>query len=75
MRIVGNRILRSIEAQASGELLAEGARFNEGIARYGEFGSTFIPKGVYRFASSEEANAHRDRCLIDGMARLAAKRG
>lgn len=75
MRIVGKRKLRPIARQPSGELLAEGARFCEGIERYGEFASTFIPKGVYRFATLEEADAHRERCLIEGMARLAAKRG
>ena len=75
MRIVGKRSLREIGDQPSGELLAEGARFNQGVERYGEFASTFIPKGVYRFATLEEADAHRERCLIEGMARLAAKRG
>ena len=75
MKIVGKRSLRTIEQRPSGELLAEGARFNQGVQRYAEFASTFIPKGVYRFASPEEADAHRQRCLIEGMARLAAKRG
>ena len=74
MRIVGKRSVRAIEKQPSGELLAEGGRFNQGIERYPEFASTFIPKGVYRFATLEEADAHRERCLIEGMVRLAAKR-
>ena len=74
MRIVGKRRLRAIQHQPSGELLAEGGRFNQGIERYPEFASTFIPRGVYRFSTLEEADAHRERCLIEGMARLAAKR-
>ena len=74
MRIVGKRKLRPISRHPSAELLAESARFSQGIERYAEFGSTFIPKGVYRFATLEEADAHRRRCLTDGMARLAAKR-
>lgn len=75
MRIVGKRRLREIEARASGALLAESARFNEGVERYPELVSTFIPKGLYRFRTPEEADAHRLRCLIEGMARRARKRG
>lgn len=75
MRTVGKRSVRTIAYFPSGELLAEGARFNQGVERYAEFASTFIPKGLYRFATPEAADAHRERCLIEGMARLAAKRG
>ena len=75
MRVVGKRKLRPVSLRPSGELLAESARFTQGIERYGEFASTFIPKGVYRFGTLDEADAHRERCLIEGMARLAAKRG
>jgi hypothetical protein len=59
--------------QASGLLLAEGARFNEAISRLAP--TTFVPKGVYRFKSHDEANRHELDCLVRGMGLLAAKRG
>jgi hypothetical protein len=72
MRTVGSRREQPLEAQASGALLAEGARFNESIARLAR--STFVAKGVYRFKSHEEANRHELDCLAQGMAGLAAER-
>lgn len=74
MKVVGKRKLRQPEAKASGSLLAESARFNDGLASAPGFGSTFIPKGVYRFRTADEADSHRQRCLAEGMARLAQKR-
>jgi hypothetical protein len=55
-----------------GEALSTGARFSESRARLAP--STFIPKGVYRFASHEAANKHQQDCLTRGMGLLAAKR-
>jgi hypothetical protein len=75
MRVVGKRRLRKVEVRASGALLAETARFNQGIERFPELASTFIPKGLYRFRTLEEADAHRVRCLAQGMGRLARRRG
>ena len=46
----------------------------DGVERYPEFASTFIPKGVYRFRTLDEADAHRTRCLVEGMRRLARAR-
>jgi hypothetical protein len=66
MKQVGTRMERGIQSQASGLLLAEGARFNEALAQLA--GSTFVPKGVYRFRSHELANQHLDDCLAMGMA-------
>jgi hypothetical protein len=57
---------------ASGLLLAEGARFSESISRLSQ--ATFVPKGVYRFRSHDAANRHAEDCLVQGMARLAAAR-
>ncbi len=74
MKVIGKRKLRDLEAKASGSLLAESARFNDGLASAPGFGSTFIPKGVYRFRRAEDADAHRQRCLAEGMARLAQQR-
>lgn len=72
MRTVGNRKERPLQEHASGELLAEGARFSEAIGKLTK--STFIPKGVYRFKSHLEANQHEQDCLVNGMGRLAAQR-
>ena len=72
MRRVGSRRQREVALEASGPLLKEGARFNEAVSWLSQ--STFVPKGVYRFASHEVANQHAEDCLVRGMARLAATR-
>jgi hypothetical protein len=72
MRQVGTRRAQPVVKIASGRLLAEGARLSEAIAHLAP--STFIPKGVYRFRSHEEANRHAEDCLVRGMAQLAAER-
>ncbi|GAB3492866.1 hypothetical protein GCM10027399_12050 [Curvibacter fontanus] len=73
MKTVGQRREPELSRQASGSLLAEGARFSESIAWLAP--STFVPKGVYRYASHEEANRHALECLARGMARQAMERG
>lgn len=35
---------------------------------------TFIPKGVYRFKSLEDADRHNLDCTADGMAQAARER-
>lgn len=72
MRQVGARREPEIVAQASGLLLRQGARFSETLSRLAP--STFVPKGVYRFRSHEEANRHEQDCLVRGMGLLAAER-
>ena len=72
MRQVGSRRERVLSVQASGDLLAEGARFSEAVARMAP--TTFIPKGVYRYPSHEAANRHAQDCLVLGMGLLAAER-
>ena len=72
MKRVGARREAAVVQQASGRLLAEGARFNEALA--GLAPTTFVPKGVYRFKSHEEANRHELDCLARGMGLLALKR-
>jgi hypothetical protein len=37
-------------------------------------GSTFVPKGVYRFKSHEDAARQEEIWLAEGMARLAQER-
>ena len=72
MRQIGSRRERTMVMQASGMLLAEGARFSESIAHLSP--TTFVPKGIYRFRSHDEANRHAQDCLVRGMGLLAAER-
>jgi len=74
MRTVGLRKERPLGLPASGALLAEGARFNDEMHRLPTGETTFIPKGVYRFKTHEDANRHQLDCLIEGMARIARER-
>jgi hypothetical protein len=72
MRIIGKRLQQAITAEASGTQLAEGARFSESISKLA--GCVYMPKGIYRYKSHEEANAHQLECLARGMAVLALGR-
>jgi hypothetical protein len=73
MRRVGSKREQEPGVAASGAFLAEGARFSESISRLSQ--TTFVRKGIYRFASHEAANLHAQDCLVQGMGRLlAAKR-
>jgi hypothetical protein len=72
MRQVGSKRERALAVNASGALLAEGARFNEAISRLSQ--TTFVPKGIYRFRSHDAANRHAEDCLVQAMGRLAATR-
>jgi hypothetical protein len=72
MKTAGKRRESQLPLLATGELLAEGARFGESVAALVK--SAFVPKGVYRYKSHEDANHHQQDCLIQGMGRLAAQR-
>ena len=72
MRSIGRRPNPLPAAQASGALLSEGARFSESFAALGC--STFIPKGLHRFRTHEEANHHWRECIAQGIARIAMQR-
>lgn len=74
MKIVGYRKTRELTSTGSGELLAEGARFNDEIHRLPTGQHTFIRKGVYRFRTHEDANRHDEACLAAGMALIASER-
>lgn len=74
MRIIGKRKERPITFFASAELLAEGARFNDEIHQLPTGNTTFIPKGLFRFKSHEDANRHQQGCLVKGMAQTALER-
>jgi hypothetical protein len=72
VRQVGVRRELAVAEKATGLLVAEGARFNEAVSRLSR--TMFVPKGVYRFASHDEANRHGQDCLVRGMDLLAAAR-
>ena len=74
MRIIGHRKERPITFSASALLLEEGARFNDEIHRLPTGNATFIPKGVFRFKSHEDANQQQLNWLITGMAKVAMER-
>jgi len=56
------------------DALIEGARFNDEIHRLPAGNSTFIPKGVYRFKTHDDANRHQQDCFVAGMAKIARER-
>jgi hypothetical protein len=72
MKTVGNRVEPDVTALATGDALAQGARFNEALAHLAK--TTFVPKGIYRYQSHEAANRHEQDCLVQGMAQVAAER-
>lgn len=73
MRVVGKRQIRPISEKASGFLLKQGAVFNDEMHRLPTGTTTYFPKGIYRYKTNEEANAHWDSYLIEGIARNARK--
>ena len=54
--------------------MAQGARFNDDLRGLPTGDAAYIPKGLYRFRTHEEADAHAQKCLADLMARLSARR-
>ena len=74
MRIIGRRTQRPISFEACADALIEGARFNDEIHRLPTGNSTFIPKGVYRFKTHDDANRHQQDCFVAGMAKIARER-
>ena len=74
MRITGRRREAPLSFSASGELLAQGARFNDDLRRLPTGDAAYIPKGLYRFRTHEEAAVHARKCLVECMARIAARR-
>ena len=72
MKIVGKRQVPEIFAIASAEQLRRSARFNEMLQSTMPNGNQgYIPKGVYRFHSNREANAHQEACLVAHLVRIA----
>ena len=71
MRTVGHRKIREVSLHASSALLREGAMFNDEIHQLPTGKTTYFLKGVYRYGSHEQANAHWLECVIKGMAQHA----
>ncbi|OGR93771.1 MAG: hypothetical protein A2V88_05070 [Elusimicrobia bacterium RBG_16_66_12] len=74
MRIIGRRREAPLSFSASGELLAQGARFNDDLRGLPTGDAAFIPKGLYHFRTHEEAAAHAQKFLVERMAKIAARR-
>jgi hypothetical protein len=74
MRTVGHRQEQRISFNASGALLAEGARFNDEIHRLPTGARTYMRKGVFRFRTHEEANRHDLDCAVERMVQTALDR-
>ena len=73
MKIIGRRTERPLTFEPRADLLDEGLRFNEALQALPTGHTTFMRKGVYRFKTLEEADRHRDECLIEGMVAQARK--
>ncbi|MEN9560204.1 MAG: hypothetical protein RLZZ502_1415 [Pseudomonadota bacterium] len=56
----------------SAENLERALAFNDGLSK--AFLGYGMPKGVFRYKSHADMNAHQERCLVEGMARLARER-
>jgi len=74
VRVVGKRSEREITFHASAQALKEVACLIETSIELSGGASTFIPKGVYRFRTHEEADRQRVECLAAGMAALSSVR-
>ena len=72
MRTIGKRAEPSPTFLASATALKEGAAFSASLAALCKTGH--MPKGVYRYPSHAEANAHDDACLAQSMAVRATAR-
>jgi len=70
MRIIGKRKIRSISNNASGELLKQGALFNDELHKLPTGQSMLLAKGIYRYSSHDEANRHWDDCIIEKIVRM-----
>lgn len=73
MKQVDKRIEPAMTVEVSGSALASNIAFSADLTQLAG-GRVFFPKGVYRYKSHDEANAHQSDCLAQGMAQLAIER-
>jgi hypothetical protein len=73
MKQIGIRKEQPLTRETSGAGLASAVAFSADLTRLAG-GRVMFPKGVFRYKSHEDANAHESRCLAEGMAKLARDR-
>jgi hypothetical protein len=73
MRTIGRRLEPAITFHGCARLLKDGARFNDEMHRLPTGNLNFVPKGIYRFKSHEDANLFDRECLAKRMAEIALK--
>ena len=73
MITVGKRIAHPLVATPTSTYLRSNIEFSADLTKIAD-GKVFFPKGVFRYASHEEANAHQEACLAEGIALLAMSR-
>ena len=71
-KTIGRRADPSLTLLASASALKTGLALSASLSSLCNTG--YVPKGVYRYASHAEANAHDDECLAQNMAMRALER-
>ena len=71
-KTIGKRVEPSPTFLASATALKTGLALSASVSVLCKTG--YVPKGVYRYASHAEANAHDDACLAQNMAMRALER-
>ena len=71
-KTIGRRIEPPLTYSASATALKAGVALSASLSELCKTG--YVPKGVYRYASHAEANAHDDACLAQNMAMRALER-
>ena len=71
-KTIGKRVEPSLTLLASATALKTGLALSASVSVLCKTG--YVPKGVYRYASHAEANAHDDACLAQNMAMRALER-
>jgi hypothetical protein len=74
VRTVGFRKLHDISFRASAEKLRQGALWNDSLQPLSGGARIALARGVYRYASHEEADAAWREAIAVGMAQLARRR-
>jgi hypothetical protein len=73
MKQLGHRKDGLVKSETNGASLAAAIAFSSDLSQLAG-GSVMFPKGIFRYKSHNEANFHKERCLAQGMAALAAER-
>lgn len=73
MKTLGRRATPILATRPSAERLREASAINEALAALLPGGRVATPKGVYRFATLDEANRQAELWLADAMAEAWAR--